>query len=523
MDSEKPRRDLTDAAETAQGGDRAALFQAIANYTYDWESWIGTDGRPLWINPAVERLTGYGVQECLAMPAYPLELVESVDRQAVKALLVDAAAGGSGNDIEFRVRRKDGALAWAALSYQTIRDEAGSSLGYRTSCRDITRRKRAEAALMEAQREAERANRAKSRFLAAAGHDLSQPLQAIAMFASALKAQVSDAEGRDSIDAIQQSLRAADELLSALLEVARLDAGTLKPQPQAFAACDLLERIETSYAPQAREKSLAFRIVPCSVPVVSDPALLGRILGNLVSNAIRYTERGAVLVGCRRRGQMLRIEVWDTGIGIPESKWGAIFEEFYQIGNPERDRRRGLGLGLAVVDRLAKLLGHGIELRSRVGRGSMFAVVVPIGSPDLLSPKVPRPDGALDVSGALVVVIDDEPVQREGMRRALGAWGCSVVPAASAEDALAQLAGSGRKPDLIVADYRLADGATGSEAIRRLSDWAERPIPGIIVSGDNEAWRLQEVAAGGYGFLHKPVDPDELRRRLAAVLRAGGR
>jgi PAS domain S-box-containing protein len=518
-ENDRRNKGMDSAAPDADG--RAAIYRAIANYTYDWESWIGADGRPLWINPAVERLTGWSVAECMAMPAYPLEIVEEDDHAAVQALLADAAAGGSGNDIEFRIRRKDGGAAWMALSYQTIRDEDGRSLGFRTSCRDITRRKRAETALMEAQREAERANRAKSRFLAAAGHDLSQPLQAIAMFASALKSQLSDPEGRESIDAIQQSLRAADELLSALLEVARLDAGTLKPQPQVFAVFDLLERIETSYAPQAREKGLAFRIVPCSLPVVSDPALLGRILGNLVSNAIRYTERGTVLVGCRRRGQMLRIEVWDTGVGIPESNWGAIFEEFYQIGNPERDRKRGLGLGLAIVDRLAKLLGHGIELRSWVGRGSMFAVVVPIGSRDLLRHRTPRDAEDTEVAGALVVVIDDEPVQREGMRRALGAWGCSVVPAASAEEALAQLAASGRKPDLIVADYRLADGATGAQTIRRLSEWAERTIPGIIVSGDNEAWRLQEAAADGHGFMHKPVDPDELRRRLAAILNSG--
>jgi PAS domain S-box-containing protein len=508
-------------ARPARGPDAAALFEAIANYTYDWETWTGPDGRPLWINPAVERLTGFTVDECLAMPDYPLGMVEPSDRATVRALLADAASGGSGNDIEFRVRRKDGGAAWVALSYQTIRDGAGVSLGYRTSCRDITRRKRAEAALMDAQREAERANRAKSRFLAAAGHDLSQPLQAIAMFAAALKSSVADRESREAIDAIRQSLRSADELLNALLEVARLDAGTLTPQPKAFAVCDLLERVEASHAAQAREKGLELRTAPSSLSVVSDPALLGRILSNLVSNAIRYTDRGKVLIGCRRRGQMLRIEVWDTGIGIPESKWGAIFEEFYQIGNPERDRKRGLGLGLAIVDRLAKLLGHGIELRSWVGRGSMFAVVVPIGAPELLRRNAPLPDE--DISGALVVVIDDEPMQREGMRRALGAWGCSVVPAASGEDALAQLAASGREPDLILADYRLADGATGAQAIRHLSEWAGRPIPGIIVSGDNEAFSLQEVAAGGFGFMHKPVDADELRRRLAAVVKSGRR
>jgi PAS domain S-box-containing protein len=455
---------------TRRDGDAATLFEAIANYTYDWETWSGPDGRPLWINPAVERLTGFTVDECLAMPDYPLTMVESSDRATVRALLADAAAGGSGNDIEFRVRRKDGEAAWVALSYQTIRDGAGASLGYRTSCRDITRRKRAEAALMDAQREAERANRAKSRFLAAAGHDLSQPLQAIAMFAAALRSSAADRESREAIEAIRQSLRSADELLNALLEVARLDAGTLTPQPKVFMVYDILERVEAGHAAQAREKGLKFRTAPCTLPVLSDPALLGRILSNLVSNAIRYTERGKVLIGCRRRGQMLRIEVWDTGIGIPESKWGAIFEEFYQIGNPERDRKRGLGLGLAIVDRLAKLLGHGIELRSWVGRGSMFAVVVPIGAPELL-----RRRGAAapeeEVSGAVVVVIDDEPMQREGMRRALGAWGCSVVPAASAEEALTQLVGSGRKPDVIIADYRLADGATGAQAIRTLSDW----------------------------------------------------
>jgi len=493
------------------------LFEAIANYTYDWESWMGLDGRPRWINPAVERMTGYAVAECLAMPDYPLPLIHDEDRPAVAAHLARAAQGTSGNDVAFRIREKDGGIRWASVSWQTLFDADGVVRGYRTSVRDIGARKAAEDALRTAHAEAERANQAKSRFLAAASHDLRQPLQALNMFVAALGATSLDARSREIIGAIEDSLHATNDLLDSLLDVSRLEAGVLQVNRRRLAIIDLLDRMEAEFAEPAREKGLKLRVVPSSAVVQTDPTLLDRILRNLTANAVRYTERGRVLIGCRRRGTMLRIEVRDTGIGIPASKLQAVFEEFYQIGNPERDRTRGLGLGLAIVDRIADLLGHRVDVWSQPGRGSLFSIAVPLAEPSA-SPddRAPMRRGRLD--GAVIVAIDDEPAQLHAMTLLFRQWGCDVLAAHSAEEAITRLAASSRRPDAIVADYRLRDDRTGAEAIIALRDVMHAPIPGVILTGDTEPGRLAEAAASGFELLYKPVDPARLRELLMRLL-----
>lgn len=494
------------------------LFEAIANYTYDWESWMGLDGRPRWINPGVERMTGYTAAECLAMADYPLPIIHDEDRAGIANHLRHAAAGRSGNDIAFRILHKGGQLRWAAVSWQTLYDDAGRSLGYRTSIRDISSRKQVEEALRHAHGEAERASRAKSRFLAAASHDLRQPLQAINMFVAALKVSAGTDESGEIIASIQESLRATDELLDALLDVSRLDAGVLQPRLRPVAVADLVDRMETEFASQAARKGIALRIVTSSQVVRTDPTLLERVLRNLVSNAVRYTESGRILIGCRHRGQALRLEVWDTGIGIPADKLGAVFEEFYQLGNPERDRTHGLGLGLAIVDRVSSLLGYRVDVRSIPGRGSMFAVELP-SDPQLVMPVPPTGDtleaGAL--TGRLIVAIDDEPMQRRAMRELFGRWGCEVVAGGSAAEALTHLVELQRTPDAIVADYRLRAQMNGVQAIKTLRSGLGRTIPGIILTGDTEPARLREAEASGFELLHKPVDTERLFAVLARM------
>lgn len=511
---------------TADKTDRSGverLFEAIANYTYDWESWMGPDGAPRWINPAVERMTGYSVAECLAMPDYPLPLIHEEDRAGMADHLRTAAAGQSGNDIAFRIRQKNGATRWAAVSWQTLYDDAGRSLGYRTSIRDITGRKQVEDALRRAHTEAERANRAKSRFLAAASHDLRQPLQAMNLFVAALKASVRDEEALNIVASIQESLRATDDLLDALLDVSRLDAGVLQPRLRNFSIADLTERLETEFASQAAAKNLALRVVVSSAVVRSDPVLLDRILRNLLSNAVRYTERGRILLGCRRRGAALRIEVWDTGAGIPADKREAIFEEFYQLENPGRDRTRGLGLGLAIVDRLARLLGHRVTVRSTPGKGSSFAVEVPLGGHEPEGQVMrsiaatARPGG---LNGVTILAIEDEPVQLNAMKQLFTGWGCEVVPAASTAEALTRVVELKRMPDVIVADYRLRDEMNGVQAIMTLRAGLGRTIPGIILTGDTEPARLREAKASGFELLHKPVDVDRLFEVLSRATAA---
>lgn len=376
------------------------------------------------------------------------------------------------------------------------------------------------AAAEQARLRAEASDRAKSRFLAAASHDLRQPLHALGLFASVLTQKNRDGGLDKVIASINSSLEALENLFNALLDISKLDAGVVKPAPIEFPVQTILARIESDYSAQAREKNVALTVMPSRAVAHSDPVLLEGILRNFVSNAIRYTENGRILVGCRRRGDCLRLEVWDTGIGIPENQRERIFEEFYQIGNTERDRTKGLGLGLAIVKRLADLLDHGVELRSVPGRGSVFALSVPLGHAAV--PADTRPatlhESDTTLAGTLVAVLDDEPAVRDGMNTLLSEWGCEVVAAASAEEAADVFARLKRNPDVIIADHRLRDGATGTEAIRRLHAQFNEDIPGILITGDTAPDRLTEAAASGFQLLHKPVPAGKLRSLLDRIL-----
>src|SRR5712691_1712626 len=314
----------------------------------------------------------------------------------------------------------------------------------------------------------EEANLAKSRFLAAASHDLRQPLHALNLFVTQLRTETDQAEKSRVTAQIDAAVTAMNDLFNALLDISKLDAGVLAPELTTFPVAQLLKHMETTFAPAAREKGLRLQFVPSAAWVRSDFILLERILLNLVSNAIRYTVRGGVLVGCRGRGQQLRIEVWDSGIGIPEDQRENIFGEFCQLAASERDRRGGLGLGLAIVDRLCRLLDHRLELTSTLGRGSRFAVSLPsVAAPQEASEHAPKAM-ADPASGKLIVVIEDDALALDAMRGLLRRWGCLVVTAESESEALASLVDDDQLPDLIISDYRLAGGHTGIEAIQRL-------------------------------------------------------
>jgi signal transduction histidine kinase/CheY-like chemotaxis protein len=369
----------------------------------------------------------------------------------------------------------------------------------------------------------EAANLAKSRFLAAASHDLRQPLHALNLFVAQLRTETDPAERSRVIGQIDAAVTAMNDLFNALLDISKLDAGVLAPELTSFPVADLLKHMETTFAPAAREKGLRLRFVPSAAWVRSDFILLERILLNLVSNAIRYTVRGGVLVGCRRRGDQLRIEVWDSGIGIPEDQRENIFGEFYQLAASDRDRSGGLGLGLAIVDRLCRLLDHRLELTSTLGRGSRFAVSLPmVAAPQESIEHAPKAM-ADPASGKLVVVIEDDALALDAMRGLLRRWGCLVVGAESESEALASLVDDDQLPDLIISDYRLADGHTGIEAIQRLRSALGAPIPAFLVTGDIAPERLREAGANGFHLLHKPVGPMALRAMLNQILRGGGK
>jgi signal transduction histidine kinase/DNA-binding NarL/FixJ family response regulator len=367
----------------------------------------------------------------------------------------------------------------------------------------------------------ELANLAKSRFLAAASHDLRQPLHALNLFLDQRRSETDPVE-RSRLDAqIDTSVAAMNELFNSLLDISKLDAGVLAPSISEFPADQLLKRIETTFVATARENGLRLRVVSSRAWVRSDFILLERILLNLVSNAVRYTERGGVVIGCRHRNGRLRIDVCDSGVGIPEDQRRNIFGEFYQLNGGEKDRRRGLGLGLAIVDRLCGLLDHPIELTSSVGRGSRFSVSVPSAPAGTARAQaLDAPRALVDSEqGKLVMVIDDDELVRDSTRGLLKSWGCLVVTAESEDAAMAKLAGRSRRPDLIISDYHLAHGKAGFELIDRLRHVCGAQIPAFLVSGDTAPERLREASASGYYLLHKPVLPITLRSVVSQLLK----
>jgi signal transduction histidine kinase len=387
--------------------------------------------------------------------------------------------------------------------------------------------------LTQKSRQLELANTAKSRFLAMASHDLRQPLHAMALFVAQLRTPLKPAEMEKTVERVDATVTEMTEMFNALLEISKLDAGVLAAKAVDFPISRLLQKIEMSFDHAAREKGLRFRVVQNDAWVRSDALMLERILRNLVSNALRYTLRGGVVVGCRRRADALRIEVWDSGPGIPEGDRQNIYGEFFQVPVSDRDRYGGLGLGLAIVDRLRRMLGHEIELTSTVGRGSRFTIFVPIAPEGITSvdaARSPHP-AAFAVEGRLVLIIDDVPIVLEGTGGLLGKWGYSVVTASSDEAALIELAELAQRPDLMISDYHLANGKTGIEAAERIAAAFGRPIPTILISGDTAPERLRDAKEKGYILLHKPVDPMQLRAVMHQLLRdhddreraAGGR
>ena len=389
---------------------------------------------------------------------------------------------------------------------------------------DVEVRKKAEESLRRAQIDLERkvaertqelelANAAKSRFLAMASHDLRQPLHALGLFVAQLRTPLKSGERTKTIERVDATRKEMDEMFNSLLDISRLDAGILTPKITEFPIARLLQKIETTFDQATREKGLRLRVRRSDAWVRSDAMLLERILLNLVSNAVRYTLRGGIIVGCRRRGEMLRIEVWDSGPGIPEDQKQNIFGEFFQLTAPERYRYGGLGLGLAIVDRLRLLLNHQIDLASTVGRGSRFAILVPMADESVTPTEPvdsPRP-AVFAVEGKVILVIADAPIVLEGTGGLLGKWGYSVLTAGSDEAALIRLAERQQRPDLIISDYHLASGKTGIRAIEQVNAAFGSSIPAILISGDTAPEPLRDAKDRGYILLHKPVDPMRLR------------
>lgn len=373
--------------------------------------------------------------------------------------------------------------------------------------------------LREQKEEAEHANVAKTRFLAAASHDLRQPLHALTLFTSVLDESIQYPKVRRVVDQIKASVHALQSLFNALLDISRLEAGMMIAEKTHFALQPMFDKLANDFTPQASEKGLKISWPDTRAFVFTDPNLLEQILRNYIANAIRYTNKGGVQVACEPVGNGIKISVVDTGQGIPAEELDAIFEEFHQLNNPERDRSKGLGLGLAIVQRTARLLDHPFDVTSRLGQGSSFSITVDLSSQsvDALSAPQPVEKSPLPREKVLVIVIDDEASVREGTQTLLETWGCDVICAAETQEALTLLKQQDRPPDGIIADYRLRENQTGVETIKKIHAEYTTDIPSLIVTGDIAAERLREVNNSGFQVLHKPVAPVKLRTFLRNV------
>jgi signal transduction histidine kinase len=390
---------------------------------------------------------------------------------------------------------------------------------------EIDERRAIEEALQVAKVQAERANAGKTQFLAAASHDLMQPLNVARLFVDAIAERPLEPQSAQMLERVARSLESAEDLLRTLLEMSRLDAGALQPELSDFALEPLLQHLASEYGFAAEERGLRLRVVPCDAVVHSDRGLLERIVRNLLGNALRYTERGGILLGVRRRADSVRIEVWDTGVGIPAASLSDIFHEFHRLADPNRgeDRLPGMGLGLAIVDRIASLIGAAIDVRSREGRGSVFSVTVALAADEAVPaapPALADPAGEI-FRGRTILIVDDDGVALDGMRRVLRGWGMDAIAARSVDDAVRFSLGRSQLPAAILADYHLLNGATGFDAIDAVrASFAGVKIPAIVITGDpNEATR-RRAAELGFGYLSKPLRIERLRSLLAHMLTA---
>lgn len=364
---------------------------------------------------------------------------------------------------------------------------------------------------------AEQANQDKSRFLAAASHDLRQPLHAMGLFLDTLARSPLTAQQASVLGHARTASGAASEMLTTLLDYSRLEAGVVQAHDAPFAVQPLLGALEQEFGPQADAAALVYRTRETTAAALADKALVDLVMRNFISNALRYTRTGGLLIACRARGGRLALEVWDTGCGIAPAHLQEVFKEFHQLGNPERDRRKGLGLGLAIVQRLAQAMHTQVEVRSRLGRGSVFRLWLTPWRGALVDEAVASTHDGASLAGRRVLVVDDDEPVRLGMQSLLASWGCHCLCAESAADALARLHQM-PQPDVVVTDFRLRHEETGRQVLDTLRAHLQRSVPAIIMTGDTSPQRLRDAQSTGALLLHKPVSAAQLREALLELV-----
>jgi two-component system, chemotaxis family, CheB/CheR fusion protein len=451
-------------------------------------------------------------------------LADLASLAADAALLADAGMVLEGGEpVEREIQAQNG--AWYVRRILPYRAQDGVE-GVVITFVDITDRRRISDSLGTAKREAERANLVKSRFLAAASHDLRQPLQTLSLVQGLLANMVQDPAAQKLLTRLDETLGAMSGMLNALLDINQIETGTVQAEIASFPINELLSRLRDEFIYQAQANSLSLRVVPCSLTAESDPRLLEQMIRNLLSNALKYTRRGKVLVGCRRRSGVLSVEVWDTGVGISEEELQAIFEEYHQVDNAARERVRGLGLGLAIVQRLSNLLGHRVSVRSQPGKGSVFTIEVGLSAG--AASASPAHDGfsaigetiAAGRRNGVILVIEDDPEVCELLDLGLRSEGHTAVTAPDGPAAIDLLARGVIRPDLILADYNLPNGIDGLRVTGKLRERLRHQIPAIILTGDISTATSREIAHQDCLQLNKPVKLKELTQVIQRLLPA---
>jgi len=515
----KPPADAINEALRAQND--AAFFKTLLDAAPDAMIVIDGDGEIAIVNDQSETMFGYAREEFVGQKIEML-LPERLRGQHVRhrdAFIVNPALRPMGTGLDLVACRKDGSEFPVEISLSPVSTSQGTFIS--SVIRDVTQRKKMEQDIIEAQRETERANKANNAFLAAASHDLRQPVQALSLLNGALRRTVRDERALEMIEHQQNSLTAMTNLLNSLLDISRLDAGRVTPEFERFPIQRLVDRLSAEFGRQAHHKGLEFEAANCPCVVHSDPNLLAEIIQNFVTNAIRYTERGSVLMHCRKEENKLWIDVEDTGIGIDADQLDAVFQEFHQC-NAQSGSKEGFGLGLAIVRRLADLLGHQIDVKSVPGKGSTFSVCLPLveegeasaGEDDICEAVGGQQTG-------LIILIEDDVNVANAWGLLLEAEGYKVATAASAPEARAIIAHLDELPALVISDFHLLDGTTGVEAITGIRDYFKLNIPAFIVSGDTSKVVKDARPLHNCTMMNKPVDTSRLLSAAAVATRTG--
>jgi two-component system, chemotaxis family, CheB/CheR fusion protein len=423
--------------------------------------------------------------------------------------------------LELEIQGQGG--AWFVRRIMPYRASDEETEGVVITYEDVTERRHTADVLVTAKRQAESANLAKTRFLAAASHDLRQPLQTLALLQALLAKTVVGEKAQQLIERVDDALGAMTGMLNTLLDINQIEVGSVKPEIADFAVNDLFDHLREELTYHAQAAGLAFRVAPCAISIRSDQRLLEQMIRNLISNALKYTKSGKVLLGCRRRGGKLRIQIWDTGIGIPESELQAIFDEYHQVDNAARQRSRGLGLGLSIVKSLGELLGHPVGVRSLHGKGSVFSIEVALTpgghtKPDLPPRATNHPSTHTPPLVGAILIIEDDPDVREHLELFLTAEGFQTLTAVDGRTALDLLARGTIQPDVVLADYNLPNDMNGVQVAQRLRRELNRQIPFVILTGDISTETRRNIVRHDCVYLHKPVKLNELTLAIEKFL-----